>query len=74
MNPILRPASPEDISPAGTICYLAFKSIAEAHNFPPDFPDPESAIGLMRHLLSRTDRDRCTVVHVEHRPIGALDA
>ena len=70
MNPILRPASPEDISPAGKICYLAFKSIAEAHNFPPDFPNPESAIELIRHLLSRTDVYAVIAEH-EGRVVGS---
>jgi GNAT superfamily N-acetyltransferase len=55
MNPILRPASHDDAAPAGAICYAAFKAIAEQHAFPPDFPNPEVAIGLFQHMLSRTD-------------------
>ena len=38
MEPILRPASRGDAAPAGAICYTAFKTIAEEHAFPPDFP------------------------------------
>jgi predicted N-acetyltransferase YhbS len=34
------------------ICYSAFKVIAEAHNFPPDFPNPEVAIKLLAELLA----------------------
>lgn len=51
----LRAARPTDAGEAGLICYRAFKTIAERHNFPPDFPDPDTAIGLMRHLVARTD-------------------
>ena len=55
MNPILRSASPDDAQAAGTIVYNAFKTIAGRHGFPPDFPDPQVAIGLVDHLISRTD-------------------
>jgi GNAT superfamily N-acetyltransferase len=34
------------------ICYTAFNVIAEAHNFPPAFPRPEVAVGLMSELLT----------------------
>jgi GNAT superfamily N-acetyltransferase len=51
----LRPASPEDARPAGVICYEAFKTIAEQHGFPPDFPTPDVAIELITYMLSRSD-------------------
>ena len=41
MNLILRQGKPEDSKACGDICYRAFKAIAEAHHFPPDFPDPK---------------------------------
>jgi GNAT superfamily N-acetyltransferase len=47
MNLILRPGKPEDARACGDICYTAFKAIADAHHFSPDFPDTEMAIGLM---------------------------
>jgi GNAT superfamily N-acetyltransferase len=53
--PILRAATAADAAAAGLICYQAFKTIAEQHNFAPDFPDPDTAIGLMEHLGSRSD-------------------
>lgn len=53
--PVLRTATAADAAAAGRICYEAFKTIAERHNFAPDFPDPETAIGLMQHLLTRED-------------------
>jgi predicted N-acetyltransferase YhbS len=52
MNIILRTGKPEDARACGDICYRAFKTIAEEHHFPPDFPDTESAIGIMNYALS----------------------
>jgi GNAT superfamily N-acetyltransferase len=54
-QPLLRPGSPVDAGPAGTICHDAFKAIAQQHAFAPDFPTPAIAIGLMEHLLARGD-------------------
>jgi len=54
-TPSLRTVTRADALPAGRICYTAFKTIAERHNFAPDFPDAETAIGLMHHLVSRSD-------------------
>ena len=51
----LRAATPTDAAAAGRICYDAFKTIAEQHGFPPDFPTPEVATGLMQELVSRLD-------------------
>jgi hypothetical protein len=34
----LRPGRSEDAEPCGSICYEAFKTIADEHNFPPTFP------------------------------------
>ena len=52
MNIILRPGTAADAHACGTICYEAFKAIAVAHNFPPDFPSPEVASGLLSILLT----------------------
>ena len=52
MNLILRPGNAADANACGEICYKAFKSIADQHNFPPDFPNPETAIGLMNYIFS----------------------
>src|SRR5215204_2180250 len=51
----LRAGKPEDAEITGQICYEAFKTIAENHNFPQDFPAPEVAIGLTSMLLTRPD-------------------
>ena len=48
----LRPGRPEDAPAAGRICYEAFRSIADRHNYPGDFPSAEVATGLLSGLLS----------------------
>jgi GNAT superfamily N-acetyltransferase len=52
MNISLRPGNAGDANACGEICYKAFKDIAGEHNFPPDFPSAESAIGLMNYIFS----------------------
>jgi predicted N-acetyltransferase YhbS len=52
MNLHLRRGNIADANACGEICYNAFKHIAGQHNFPPDFPTPESAIGLMNFIFS----------------------
>ena len=48
----MRPGKPEDAIACGAICYKAFKTIADEHHFPPDFPDTETAVGLMNFIFS----------------------
>jgi predicted N-acetyltransferase YhbS len=55
MSLILRSPVADDAAAAGVICYHAFKTICEQHGYPPDFAAPEATIGLMTHLLSRSD-------------------
>lgn len=55
MSATLRIATSADADAAGVICHDAFKTIAERHAFPPDFPDAQTAVGLMKYLLSRDD-------------------
>ena len=52
MNLTLRPGKPEDTHACASICYQAFKAIADEHHFPPDFPDTETAVGLMNYIFS----------------------
>jgi predicted N-acetyltransferase YhbS len=51
----LRAGRAEDAEDCGSICYEAFKAIADQHNFSPDFPSPEVSSGLITSLLSRGD-------------------
>jgi hypothetical protein len=52
MNVTLRPGNAEDARPCGAICYEAFKTVAEQHNFPPDSPSAEVATELLAGLLA----------------------
>ena len=52
MSVILRPGAPADAAICGPICFEAFKAINDTHQFPPDFPSPEIATGLLSMLLS----------------------
>ena len=52
MKLTIRPGKPEDAEACGIICYQAFKAIADEHHFPPDFPDTETAVGLMNFIFS----------------------
>lgn len=51
MDVTLREGLREDAQVCGKICYEAFKSIAEEHNFPPDFPNAEAGIAAVGMLL-----------------------
>src|ERR671911_958465 len=65
----LRVGEPEDAETCGSICYEAFKVIAEEHNFPPDH-SPEMASGLITSLLSRDDV-YSVVAEVDGRVVGS---
>lgn len=66
----LRSATPADVQAAGEICYGAFKAMAERHGFVPDFPTPQSAIGLMDHMLARSDI-HAIVAEIDGRVVGS---
>ncbi len=69
MNIILRAGRPGDAETGGSICYEAFKAIADQHNFPRDFPDPEVAVGLLSQLFARGDI-YSVVAEVDGRVVG----
>jgi GNAT superfamily N-acetyltransferase len=48
----LRAGTAADAEACGKICYDAFTTVAKAHNFTPDFPSPEVAIGLLTWMLT----------------------
>src|SRR4030095_3717707 len=52
MNIKLTAATRDDAQRCGTICYEAFKAIANQHNFPPDVPSAEITIGLVSKLIA----------------------
>jgi GNAT superfamily N-acetyltransferase len=55
MDITLRHGGLSDAERCGTICYEAFKAVAEQHNFPPDFPSPTIAVNFYTYLFSRPD-------------------
>ena len=67
---LLRRGRPEDAEKCGDICFEAFKSISDQHNFPRDFPSPEPAIGLLSFLLSRHDV-YSVVAEMDGRVVGS---
>jgi len=52
MDVRLREGRREDARVCGTIAYEAFKSIADRHNFPPDFATVENAVAVVSFLLA----------------------
>ena len=59
-----------DAQPCGTICFESFKAIAEQHHFPPDFPSPDIAAGLLNSILSRADV-YSVIAEVDGRIVGS---
>lgn len=67
---VLRPGRPDDAAICATICYEAFKTIAERHAFPPDFPSPEVAQELFVHMLA-TPTIHSAVAELDGRVVGS---
>ena len=67
----LRLAQMEDIPACGRVMYEAFRDIAERHNFPPDFPSPAVAQGLLIDLLNAPAFD-AFVAEEEGRILGSI--
>jgi predicted N-acetyltransferase YhbS len=70
MKLTLRPGEPADAESCAAICYQAFKTIAQAHNFPPDIPSPALAAGLLSWMLSHP-RFYTVVAEVDGRIVGS---
>ena len=48
----LRPGTSEDAQTCGRICYEAFSTLAQEHNFPKEMSTPEFAVGVLSMLLA----------------------
>jgi len=66
----IRRAKPEDAAPCGRICYEAFKTIAQAHNFPPDLPQTEVGIQILSMMFAHP-RFYCVVAELDGRIVGS---
>jgi predicted N-acetyltransferase YhbS len=51
-NTKIRRATREDIDVLGDICYRAFCTVADQHNFPHEFPAAEAAHGVVRSMIT----------------------
>jgi predicted N-acetyltransferase YhbS len=67
---VIRPATTQDVPICADICYRAFASINAAHNFPCDFPNPETATGLISAFFSAPDI-YCVVAESDGRILGS---
>ena len=70
MDVTLREGRPEDAQLCGTIAYAAFKSIADRHNFPPDFPTPDHAIKVISFSLANPGLYK-VVAELDGRIVGS---
>lgn len=66
----IRKATPEDAAVCGQICYEAFRTINEKHNFPPDIPNPERAVGILTFMFS-SPQFYCVVAESDGKIIGS---
>jgi predicted N-acetyltransferase YhbS len=49
---VIRRATPADAEVCGRICFEAFGTLADKHNFPQDFPSPEIPIHVLSTMFS----------------------
>ena len=66
----LRSGTPADAEICGRICYQAFKTIAEAHGFAPDFPAPEVAIDVLTQMLANP-KFYSVIAEIDQRIVGS---
>lgn len=67
---IIRPATPNDSSLCGQICYEAFAKLSAKHGFPCDFPAAEVATGMLSMLFAHPGF-YCVVAESEGRIVGS---
>ncbi len=67
---VVRPATPEDSSVCGNICYQAFSNISAAHGFPCDLPGPEAATGFLSRMFANP-AFFCVVAEADGRIVGS---
>ena len=66
----IRPATPEDSTVCGQICFDAFCAINAAHGFPSDFPSADFTISLMSRTFSASGF-YCVVAEVDGHVVGS---
>lgn len=66
----IRRATAEDAATCGQICYEAFHTINQQHNFPPDLPTPDVGTQVVSWMFSNP-QFYCVVAEVNGRLIGS---
>lgn len=69
-NVFVRRAMPADAEVCGSICYEAFKAIADSHGFPPDFPNAELPTQVLSMMFSHPGF-YCVVAEVNGTILGS---
>ncbi len=67
---LIRRARPEDVSVSARICFEAFRTISNQHNFPPDLPVVEIPLQLLAMMFSH-GRFYCVVAEVNGQIVGS---
>jgi predicted N-acetyltransferase YhbS len=70
MTITLRRGTAADAAACGTICYEAFKSICEAHGFPPDFPSADAA-GMTTAMMLAHPGVYSVVAELDGKVVGS---
>lgn len=67
---VIRRATPADAEACGRICFDAFATLANKHNFPPDFPTPEIPVHVLSTMFSHPSFF-CVVAEQDGKIIGS---
>ena len=67
---VIRRATPADAEVCGRICFEAFGTLADKHNFPRDFPSPEIATHVLSMMFSHPSFF-CVVAEQDGKVIGS---
>jgi len=67
---VIRRVTPEDAAVCGRIGFEAFATLANKHNFPPDFPTPEHAAQVLSMMFSHPSFF-CVVAEQQGKIIGS---
>ena len=66
----IRRATAADAAACGEICFEAFSKVAAEHNFPPELPSPEMAIGVLSVMFAHPGFF-CVVAEQDGKLIGS---
>jgi GNAT superfamily N-acetyltransferase len=67
---VIRRATPADAEVCGRICFEAFSTLAQKHNFLPDFPAPEIPVHVLSTMFSHPSFF-CVVAEQDGKIIGS---